>query len=74
MDLQRVGRGMDWIEMAQDRDRWRALVNVVMNLRVRYGIGFWKIKQEIFRQAMYNCCSLECGVRQTANNASEKPG
>jgi hypothetical protein len=28
------GGGMDWIDMAQDRDRWRALVNVVMNLRV----------------------------------------
>jgi hypothetical protein len=27
--------GMDWIDMAQDRDRWRALVNSVMNLRVR---------------------------------------
>jgi hypothetical protein len=35
MDLQEVGwRGMDWIDMAQDRDRWRALVSVVMNLRV----------------------------------------
>jgi hypothetical protein len=29
-----MGGGMDWIDMAQDRDRWRALVNVVMNLRV----------------------------------------
>jgi hypothetical protein len=33
MDVQEVGcGGMDWIEMAQDRDRWLALVYVVMNL------------------------------------------
>jgi len=35
MDLQDVGWRMDWIDMAQNRDRWRALVHTVMNLRVR---------------------------------------
>jgi hypothetical protein len=35
MDLQEVvWEGVDWIDMAQDSDRWRALVNVVMNIRV----------------------------------------
>jgi hypothetical protein len=35
MDLQEVGcEGMKWIDVAQDRDRWQGLVNVVMNLQV----------------------------------------
>jgi hypothetical protein len=35
IELQEVGLvGMDWIDLAQDRDRWRALVNAVMKLRV----------------------------------------
>jgi hypothetical protein len=40
MDLRDVkGWGMDWIELAQDRDWWRVLVNAVMNLRVLYNAG-----------------------------------
>jgi hypothetical protein len=35
MDLRKIGySGMDWTDLAQDRDQWRALVNTVMNLQV----------------------------------------
>jgi hypothetical protein len=40
MDLRRIGRvNMDWIHLAQDREQWRALVKIVMNLRVLQNIS-----------------------------------
>jgi hypothetical protein len=40
MDLREIGwGGVDWIELADDRDKWWALVNTVMNLRVPSNVG-----------------------------------
>jgi hypothetical protein len=44
MDLGEIGwDGSDWIELAQDRDQWRALVNTVMNLRVPE--NYWEFSE-----------------------------
>jgi len=38
--FQEVGYGgMDWIDLAQDKDRWRAVLDAVMNLRIPYNVG-----------------------------------
>jgi hypothetical protein len=39
MDLGEVGGGVDWIGLAQDRDRWRAVVYMVMNIRLPWNSG-----------------------------------
>jgi hypothetical protein len=39
MDLREIGwGGMDWIDLVQDRDHWRAIMKTVMNLRVPYNV------------------------------------
>jgi hypothetical protein len=40
MDLREIGRdGMDWIDLVENKDQWRALLNTVMNLRVHKMLG-----------------------------------
>ena len=58
MDLQEVGwEGMDWIDLAQDRERWRALVKVVMNLRVPQNAGNFLAENWLASQE--GLCSME---------------
>ena len=62
MDLQEVGCGyMDWIGLAQDRDRWRTLETAVMNLRVPWNAGNF----------LTSCKSVSFSIRTLHNGGSE---
>jgi hypothetical protein len=57
MDLGEIGLGdVDWIELTQDRNRWRALVNSVLNLRVPWNAG--KLSSGLTSSGLSNSAQL----------------
>jgi hypothetical protein len=65
MDLREIGwDGVDWIDVAQDRDQWRALLNMVMNLRVPLNVvkrlqNWWLLKKSSApRVSKYSTCCV----------------
>jgi hypothetical protein len=60
MDLEEVGGGRgDWMELAQDRDRWRTLVSTVKNLRVPQNAGDFLVSCKDWSASQEGLCSME---------------
>ena len=60
VDLQEVGGACgDWMELAQDRDRWRVLVSMVMNIRVSKMRGISGLAAEPVSFSRRTLCSME---------------
>jgi hypothetical protein len=63
MDLREIGwGGMDWKDLVQDMDQWRALVNTVLNLRVSYNFGKFSVaallavfQEELSSMELFSC-------------------
>jgi hypothetical protein len=60
MDVQEVGGGRgDWMELAQDGDRWRALVSTIKNLRVPQNAGIFLVNCENWSASQEGLCFME---------------
>jgi hypothetical protein len=61
MDLQEAEwGGVDWIGVAQDRNKWRAFVNTAMNFRVHKGWGISRLAEKLF-PSQKGLCLMELG-------------